>query len=588
MGKEKQFVSLGGSRWIVLCATPRSGSTLVCEDLRNNNLGRPEEHFLPFINQSRDTKVDEMLVALAEGSRDGSGTAAVKVMASYAGLIEGRLRGLTPAVAGEPLFRRLAGLFSNASWVYVSRRSKIRQAISHLLAATRGFNHWVGREGAGWQPGNSVGPLFNMDHPSASVTVEEVAIRCAEILREEEIWEQFFADNSIRPIRIVYEEFVADTDYIKLIGDSVAITLDKVNSDRMLQKLSNIDNETAYRAFIAQGGEQRVAVPKPDANRDLTITQNRAADTTVSSFGVSAEGKLRFVRTIGIPQVYCIVNGRRRHVPHADWWTNEGWPELPPFEIINKKELMQFPLGPPCPQVAELRGKSAIQIVDDPNLMRLYLGCIARGNGIEWGAGSQPLPISLHADVKYVDALTHRSVDMGSIPGGEVFSDFVQVDVVDRIETARAIPDGSLDFVIASHTIEHTPNPVAALVSCHRLLRDSGQLILIIPDRDRTFDRPREITPICHMILDYKDYQRERDLAHYEEWQARVVAGSREAAKDDWEIGADLHYHCFTPASFTELIGASMKYAAWQAVELFFPSAGRLSTSIEFYVVLRK
>src|SRR4030081_2160924 len=114
MGKEKQFVSLGGSRWIVLCATPRSGSTLVCEDLRNNNLGRPEEHFLPFINQSRDTKVDEMLVALAEGSRDGSGTAAVKVMASYAGLIEGRLRGLTPAVAGEPLFRRLAGLFSNA------------------------------------------------------------------------------------------------------------------------------------------------------------------------------------------------------------------------------------------------------------------------------------------------------------------------------------------------------------------------------------------------------------------------------------------------------------------------------------------
>ena len=286
--------------------------------------------------------------------------------------------------------------------------------------------------------------------------------------------------------------------------------------------------------------------------------------------------------------MHCIVKGRRRHVPYAGWFEDEGWTSIPRVEIVELADLLKIPPGAPCPVTAALKDKSMIQIINDPNLMRLYLGSLVRGRGLEWGAGSSPFPIPLGATVDYADAFVYGSPELRSFPGASDYANFVRVDMVDKIETMQRCADGSIDFALASHVIEHTPNPIAALVSVHRSLSPGGYLILIVPDKDRTFDKPRKTTLISHMVADYEDYQRERDLAHYEEWYTLVVEAPAGTGRRDWDIGADLHYHCFTPVSFVELFAANLGYVTWSSVEFFFPSGDKSNASIEFYVVLRK
>ena len=78
------------------------------------------------------------------------------------------------------------------------------------------------------------------------------------------------------------------------------------------------------------------------------------------------------------------------------------------------------------------------------------------------------------------------------------------------------------------------------------------------------------------MVLDYEDYRRERDLAHYEEWYLRVAHGTPDRAKEDWEDCADIHFHCFTPTNFLELVSVATRYVTWSTSTFFLP--GKLKT----------
>jgi SAM-dependent methyltransferase len=71
--------------------------------------------------------------------------------------------------------------------------------------------------------------------------------------------------------------------------------------------------------------------------------------------------------------------------------------------------------------------------------------------------------------------------------------------------TAAQLPlrDGSLDFVLASHVIEHMPDAIGALGEWERVLRSGGILFLIVPHRDRTFDAGRPCTDLAHLLADH-------------------------------------------------------------------------------------
>jgi SAM-dependent methyltransferase len=76
---------------------------------------------------------------------------------------------------------------------------------------------------------------------------------------------------------------------------------------------------------------------------------------------------------------------------------------------------------------------------------------------------------------------------------------------------------GAYDFVLSSHMLEHTANPIKALTEWKRLLKEHGILVLIVPNKKFTFDHRRPVTTIEHLISDFEADMEEDDLTHLPE-----------------------------------------------------------------------
>jgi SAM-dependent methyltransferase len=81
----------------------------------------------------------------------------------------------------------------------------------------------------------------------------------------------------------------------------------------------------------------------------------------------------------------------------------------------------------------------------------------------------------------------------------------------------HSIKSGSFDFVLSCHNLEHFANPVKALLEWKRVIRPGGHLILVLPDKRKTFDHRRPLTTVEHMLSDYENGVGEDDLTHIEE-----------------------------------------------------------------------
>jgi SAM-dependent methyltransferase len=71
---------------------------------------------------------------------------------------------------------------------------------------------------------------------------------------------------------------------------------------------------------------------------------------------------------------------------------------------------------------------------------------------------------------------------------------------VDVVAPGDELPfgDDAFDFVLASHVIEHFYDPIRALEEWRRVA--SRYLFLVVPHRDRTFDRDRPLTPLAELV----------------------------------------------------------------------------------------
>ena len=110
------------------------------------------------------------------------------------------------------------------------------------------------------------------------------------------------------------------------------------------------------------------------------------------------------------------------------------------------------------------------------------IGRHLRGRGIEIGALWKKFPVPQRATVWYVDRIDPAALYQEY---SEVGEKIIAPDIVADAQ-ALPIPDGGLDFVIASHVLEHMPFPLAALCEWYRVLAPGGVLVLKIPDKRYT------------------------------------------------------------------------------------------------------
>ena len=77
------------------------------------------------------------------------------------------------------------------------------------------------------------------------------------------------------------------------------------------------------------------------------------------------------------------------------------------------------------------------------------------------------------------------------------------------------------DFVASSHCLEHTANPLKALLEWKRVVKEDGYLILVLPNKINNFDRNRATTKFSHILDDFKMDISEHDLTHLDEIVAK-------------------------------------------------------------------
>jgi SAM-dependent methyltransferase len=183
-----------------------------------------------------------------------------------------------------------------------------------------------------------------------------------------------------------------------------------------------------------------------------------------------------------------------------------------------------------------------------------------RGEGLEIGALDRPLRLPPGARARYVDrydvtGLRRHYPELDGRP-------LVPVDVVDDGERLSSVPSESVDFVIANHFMEHCEDPIGTLQQHLRVLRPGGVLYLAIPDKRRTFDRPRPVTALSHLIRDHEEGPGWSRQAHYEDW-AREVSRVLNDIPDELleqeaeqleRDGYSIHFHVWTPVAWLELL----------------------------------
>jgi ubiquinone/menaquinone biosynthesis C-methylase UbiE len=141
---------------------------------------------------------------------------------------------------------------------------------------------------------------------------------------------------------------------------------------------------------------------------------------------------------------------------------------------------------------------------------------------------------------------------------------FTKVDIVDDGEKLSNIKDSTLDFVIASHFLEHCQNPIGTIYNIFRVLKGNGIIYMVIPDKRYTFDIDRPTTTFEHLVSDYLDGPESSRSIHIEEFNNLF---EKDNYKEDF---GNLHYHIWTQFEMFELLNRLKKEFSFKYDMEFF------------------
>lgn len=215
-----------------------------------------------------------------------------------------------------------------------------------------------------------------------------------------------------------------------------------------------------------------------------------------------------------------------------------------------------------------------------------------KGTGVEIGAQHIPTKVQAATTVEYVDVLSNEQLisRYGLSPHGGL------VPLTHVIDGHKLSPyaDGSRDFLIANHVLEHFDDPVSGVVEWVRILRNGGLLFLTLPNfRGNAFDYKRRPERAAHFRLDYTDPANRdaRNREHYEDLAMHLVSQARtseevQALVTQWLNQGDRHhYHVYDEAALKDVLSVAAEISGndLELVDALLPKYG-----FELLVVVRK
>jgi SAM-dependent methyltransferase len=208
--------------------------------------------------------------------------------------------------------------------------------------------------------------------------------------------------------------------------------------------------------------------------------------------------------------------------------------------------------------------------------MSKYLHQFENTRGIEiggptgWAFGTKGL-IPIYPIIDNLDNVNPRSDNMyhnacaGRISAGHTFR-FDERKSAGMQYAAEAadlsmIASDAYDFLLSSHMIEHTSNPIRVLLEWTRIVRPGGLQLMIVPNKELIFDHRRTTTTLQHMIDDFAAKRDENDLTHLNESvelnDYSMMSFDQETfesrAKNNLETRC-IHHHTFTLHSLRQLL----------------------------------
>ena len=255
-------------------------------------------------------------------------------------------------------------------------------------------------------------------------------------------------------------------------------------------------------------------------------------------------------------------------------------------------------------------------MIDIRHKLRKELSGLKENSILEIGALNRPIAEQkLVHDSSQIFYLDHLATE--NLRGKYKSDDSVNVEEIVKVDFVcsdgdipKAVINQKFDRIIASHVIEHVPNPINWIKDLASILKPNGVLHLFIPDKRFTFDCKRSLTTFGEMLEWYLTDRKYPSIqAVYDHFSTAVIVDGgavwngvvREidlvhlfgtklaldyAQKVDLEeTYFDVHVSTFTPFSFFDLFRQSIEAKLMQieVIEFVDTQIGQ----IEFFVSLR-
>jgi len=244
----------------ILCGTPRSGSTLLCDVLAAAGVaGAPDSFFMRNVDpvwvrawglpERADLDAASYgaayLAAAIRAGRGQTGVFGLRLMWENLADLTALIDAVYPGLASD--LARLRAAFGETLFVHLTRADKLAQAVSLIKAMQSGLWHVA-------PDGTELERLSPAKQPQYDFA--QIAAMVAELEADDAAWQRWFAVEGIRPLRISYDDLSADlTAEVARICVALGVTPPLAGSLRpqvaKLADASSADWMRRYRTDLA-------------------------------------------------------------------------------------------------------------------------------------------------------------------------------------------------------------------------------------------------------------------------------------------------------------------------------------------------